>query len=59
MQENSSSLLSCIDCPIRNECNNCDKELTCEEFKAYLDEQELQFFQEQLTEYAKESTLKS
>lgn len=38
----------CIDCRIRNECANSDKEMTCEEFKAYMQEQELQFFQEEM-----------
>lgn len=38
----------CIDCRIRNDCANSDKELTCEEFRAYMQEQELQFFQNKI-----------
>lgn len=26
---------NCPSCPIKVACNNCDKEMTCEEFKEY------------------------
>lgn len=48
MTNSRENVNKCIDCRIRNECANSDKELTCEEFKAYMQEQELQFFQEEM-----------
>ena len=29
---------NCSTCPYRIECSECDKELTCEEFKVYIKE---------------------
>ena len=50
---------NCLNCPFRKDCNNCDKEMTCEEFKAYMQKKEQAFFEQYLTECDKESTLRT
>lgn len=50
---------NCIDCRYRYDCHNSDKEMTCEEFKSYMEEQELEFFQDNLSKCSQEGILET
>lgn len=41
---------NCIDCQVRTECHESDKEMSCEEFVSYMEKLELNYFQTQLEE---------
>lgn len=32
--------MTCDECKYRTECNECDRELTCEEFLTYIEEKD-------------------
>lgn len=37
---------NCSDCRVRQECHDSEKGMTCEEFKTYMEELDVQFFRE-------------